>query len=131
MELIKDNTFWKGKNVLVTGHTGFKGVWLCSWLQRMGAKVTGIALEPNTNPSLFNLIHFSNTISSFIWDIREPLGLAKIIQQVHIQIIFKILKEIKKNKTIIFITHKNINKKYFDKIIKIENYKFKLIKCIS
>ena len=88
MELIKDNTFWKGKNVLVTGHTGFKGVWLCSWLQRMGAKVTGIALEPNTNPSLFNLIHFSNTISSFIWDIREPLGLAKIVQQVQPEIVF-------------------------------------------
>ena len=47
------------------------------------------------------------------------------------RIIFKILKEIKKNKTVIFITHKNINKKYFDKIIKIENNKFKLIKCIT
>jgi CDP-glucose 4,6-dehydratase len=88
LELIKDNTFWKDKNVLVTGHTGFKGVWLCSWLQRMGAKVTGIALVPNTNPSLFNLLNISNTISSFILDIREPLGLAKIVKQVKPEIVF-------------------------------------------
>ena len=88
LEVTKDNSFWNGKNILVTGHTGFKGAWLCFWLQRMGAKVTGIALEPNTNPSLFNLINISNTINNFICDIREPIGLAKIVQKVQPEFVF-------------------------------------------
>jgi len=52
-----DRSFWSGKRVLVTGHTGFKGTWLAIWLQRLGADVTGIALSPNTTPSLFELAH--------------------------------------------------------------------------
>ena len=45
--------FWNGKRVLLTGHTGFKGGWLAIWLERLGADVTGYALEPPTDPSLF------------------------------------------------------------------------------
>ena len=45
--------FWQGKKVLLTGHTGFKGGWLALWLQTLGAKVTGYALAPPTDPSLF------------------------------------------------------------------------------
>ena len=48
------NDTYKNKKVLVTGHTGFKGTWLISWLKVLGAEVAGIALEPNTNPSVFN-----------------------------------------------------------------------------
>lgn len=48
--------FWKGRSVLITGHTGFKGSWLAFWLQRLGAKVTGLSLAPDTEPSLFKLI---------------------------------------------------------------------------
>ena len=48
-----DPTFWRGRRVLVTGHTGFKGGWLVTWLKQMGAKVTGAALVPPTAPSLF------------------------------------------------------------------------------
>lgn len=63
--------FWAGKRVLVTGHTGFKGSWLVLWLQRMGAKVTGYALEPPTSPSLFELAEIENRINSCVGDIAD------------------------------------------------------------
>ena len=47
--------FWAGRRVLVTGHTGFKGAWLCLWLERLGATVSGLALPPQTKPSLYEL----------------------------------------------------------------------------
>jgi len=47
--------FWKGKRVLLTGHTGFKGAWAAIWLSRLGAQVTGLALPPDQQPSLFEL----------------------------------------------------------------------------
>ena len=47
--------FYKGKKVLVTGHTGFKGAWMCQVLTLLGAEVTGYAIEPPTNPSLFEI----------------------------------------------------------------------------
>lgn len=73
-----DKEFWKGKKVFITGHTGFKGSWLCLWLISMGAEVTGFSLEPPTNPSLFELSNLSQSIRTFIGDIRnrERLGLA-------------------------------------------------------
>ena len=49
-----DISFYKGKKVLVTGHTGFKGTWMCRMLVNAGAIVTGYSLEPPTNPNLFN-----------------------------------------------------------------------------
>ncbi len=50
-----NRTFWQGKRVLITGHTGFKGSWLSLWLQVLEAEVVGYALEPSTEPSLFKL----------------------------------------------------------------------------
>ena len=50
-----DLEFWKGRRVLLTGHTGFKGSWLSLWLQSMGAEVTGFSLDVPTTPSLFEL----------------------------------------------------------------------------
>ncbi|MEC9411554.1 MAG: CDP-glucose 4,6-dehydratase, partial [Pseudomonadota bacterium] len=50
--LVIDPSFWQGKSVLVTGHTGFKGSWLSLWLNELGANVTGYALAPATNPSM-------------------------------------------------------------------------------
>ena len=63
--------FYQGKKVLVTGHTGFKGSWLCSILLECGAEVCGIGLEPNTKPSLFRLLDLGNRLESHILDIRD------------------------------------------------------------
>ncbi len=64
--------FWKGKKVLVTGHTGFKGSWLCLWLQSLGAEVTGYALAPPSNPSLFEEAKVAQGMVSLHGDIRDP-----------------------------------------------------------
>jgi CDP-glucose 4,6-dehydratase len=64
-------SFWKGKKVFVTGHTGFKGSWLSLWLQSMGAVVKGYALEPNTTPSLFTEAKVGQNMDSEIGDIRD------------------------------------------------------------
>lgn len=63
--------FWKGKRVLLTGHTGFKGSWLSLWLQSMGAQVTGYALASPTSPSLFEAAKVSEGMNSVIGDIRD------------------------------------------------------------
>jgi CDP-glucose 4,6-dehydratase len=66
-----NSQFWRGKSVFVTGHTGFKGSWLCLWLHAMGAKVTGYALQPPTSPSLFELCGIHTLITSIEGDIRD------------------------------------------------------------
>lgn len=76
-----DNTFWKGKRVFLTGHTGFKGSWLSLWLQRLGADVYGFALEPQTKPSLFKEARVSEGMTSIIGDTRNPEQVRKAIQQ--------------------------------------------------
>ena len=64
-------SFWKGKKVFVTGHTGFKGSWLSLWLQDMGAVVKGYALEPNTSPNLFTESKVGQNMDSKIGDITD------------------------------------------------------------
>lgn len=64
-------SFYKGKRVFVTGHTGFKGSWLCKVLANAGARVTGFSLEPPTEPSLFKLAEIENDVTSVIGDIRD------------------------------------------------------------
>ena len=64
-------TFYKGKKVFVSGHTGFKGTWLCKMLINSGADVTGYSLTPNTEPSLFNLLQLDKDMNSVIGDIRD------------------------------------------------------------
>ena len=71
--------FWQGRRVLLTGHTGFKGSWLSLWLQSMGAHVTGYALTPSTNPSLFEVAKVGEGMTSIIGDIRDLSHLKKII----------------------------------------------------
>jgi CDP-glucose 4,6-dehydratase len=64
-------TFWNGKKVFITGHTGFKGSWLSLWLQDMGAIVKGYALEPNTNPNLFTQAKVAQNMDSEFGDIID------------------------------------------------------------
>lgn len=71
--------FWHNKRVFLTGHTGFKGSWLCLWLDRLGAKVTGYALEPPTAPSLFGLANVAGLVDSHIADVRDRECLARTL----------------------------------------------------
>lgn len=73
--------FWRDKRVLVTGHTGFKGSWLCLWLQSLGAKVTGYALNPPTNPSLFDVADVGGGMHSVIGDIRDLAHLQSVFAE--------------------------------------------------
>ena len=66
-----DLSFYKGKKVFVTGHTGFKGSWLCKMLVELGAEVTGYSLEPPTEPSLFYIAGIDKKVNSVIGDIRD------------------------------------------------------------
>src|ERR1039458_10138533 len=63
--------FWRLRRVLLTGHTGFKGSWLTLWLHRLGAKVTGIALPPLTEPNLYTEAKIEAHCESQFCDIRE------------------------------------------------------------
>ncbi len=80
--------FYKGKNVLVTGHTGFKGSWLCRILTDMGAVVAGYAKEPPTNPSLFYGAGLGETMDSVIGDIRDRKLLKEVFDRVQPEIVF-------------------------------------------
>lgn len=70
-----DRSFWKGRRVFLTGHTGFKGSWLSLWLKTLGADVTGYALEPPTHPSLFEQAGVSAAVKSICADVRDFLRL--------------------------------------------------------
>ncbi|MCR5793452.1 MAG: CDP-glucose 4,6-dehydratase [Lachnospiraceae bacterium] len=79
--------FYKGKRVLVTGHTGFKGSWLCRMLINAGAQVTGFALEPPTEPALFELADLEDKMNSIIGDIRDIEHLKKVFDKVKPEIV--------------------------------------------
>ena len=66
-----NQSFWKDRRVFLTGHTGFKGSWLSLWLNSLGAKVTGYALDPPTRPSLYEQAGVSRCVDSICADIRD------------------------------------------------------------
>ena len=70
------DNFWRGRRVLVTGHTGFKGAWLALWLEHLGAEVCGYALAPEAGPNLFEDLADWRGLSSIIGDIRDRDALA-------------------------------------------------------
>lgn len=80
--------FYHGKRVLVTGHTGFKGSWLCQMLENAGAELTGYALLPPTDPSLFEAAGIGRRMRSVIGDIRDAETLAKTFQEAQPEIVF-------------------------------------------
>lgn len=81
------NSFYQGRKVLVTGHTGFKGAWLCAVLLEMGAEVTGYALKPPTQPSLFELAGMERKIRSVVGDVRDLPHLRKVFDGVRPEIV--------------------------------------------
>jgi CDP-glucose 4,6-dehydratase len=74
-----DQTFWQNKNVFITGHTGFKGSWLCLWLHALGANVTGYSLQPPTEPSLYELCGIDSLVCSVTADVRSRQSLQEAI----------------------------------------------------
>ena len=88
MEGLNMLEFYKGKSVFITGHTGFKGSWLCKILTNAGAKVTGYSLNPPTKPSLFNEANIGSDIVSIIGDIRDYVSLKKAFDEAKPEIVF-------------------------------------------
>lgn len=82
-----DLEFYKGKKVLVTGHTGFKGTWMCMMLVQAGAQVTGYALEPPTDPSLFALSGIGDKIRSVTGDVRDLAHLQQVFDETEPEIV--------------------------------------------
>jgi len=86
MNLLQD--FYKGKKVLITGHTGFKGSWLTIWLKQLGAEVTGVALDPKTDRDLFLMAQLSEKITDYRQDIRNLERVQDIFQKEKPEIVF-------------------------------------------
>lgn len=82
-----DLSFYRDKKVLVTGHTGFKGSWMCQVLVDAGAKVTGYALNPPTNPSLFDIIKLQDRMNSVVGDVRDLGHMMQVFADVQPEIV--------------------------------------------
>jgi len=80
--------FFRGKKVLLTGHTGFKGSWLVLWLHRLGARVTGVSLPPHTEPNLFSLAGIEKLCESHFCDIRDSGALGTLMRGTQPEIVF-------------------------------------------
>lgn len=82
------NEFYKGKRVLVTGNTGFKGTVLCRILQRLGAEVQGYSLEPPTTPALYTILEQDRFMNTYIGDIRNYQDMSAVFEQFQPEIVF-------------------------------------------
>jgi CDP-glucose 4,6-dehydratase len=79
---------YRGRPVLVTGHTGFKGSWLCLWLRQLGARVTGLALPPEGQPSLFEVIGVEELVAHKVVDVRDPAAVRAAMAAAEPEIVF-------------------------------------------
>lgn len=84
----KQKTFWKNKKIFLTGHTGFKGSWLVTWLNHMGAQVYGYALEPEFVPNLFSCLQLQDKCVHKIADIRDLKFLTSYMNEVDPDVVF-------------------------------------------
>lgn len=82
------NNFYRNKKVLITGHTGFKGTWLCRMLINAGAIVTGYGLQPPTQPNLFSLADVENEMNSVIGDVRDFEHMQNVFTEAQPEIVF-------------------------------------------
>ncbi|MDE6053738.1 MAG: GDP-mannose 4,6-dehydratase, partial [Lachnospiraceae bacterium] len=82
-----DISFYKNKKVFITGHTGFKGSWICQMLTMAGAQVTGYALAPPTEPSLFKLCRIEKKMNSIEGDVRNLEHMKEVFNQVQPEIV--------------------------------------------
>ena len=84
-----DHEFWRGRRVLVTGHTGFKGAWLSHWLHRLGAQVYGLALPPHTTPSLYALMGISRRLArECLTDLLQESEVRRFIRETNPEVVF-------------------------------------------
>lgn len=77
-----------GRRVLVTGHTGFKGAWLAAWLHECGARVSGIALAPETDDALFHVLDLAKRVDHIVCDVRDGKALTRAVAQADPEIVF-------------------------------------------
>lgn len=82
------STIFADRRILVTGHTGFKGAWLCEWLLSLGANVTGLALEPNTEPALFQQLDLASRMRHVVGDIRDLETVRRVVEEVEPEFVF-------------------------------------------
>lgn len=82
-----DLSFYKNKKVLITGHTGFKGSWMCELLLQQGAEVIGYALEPPTEPSLFDMLGLASKINHVVGDVRDLDHMMKVFEETQPEIV--------------------------------------------
>lgn len=85
--LVIDDGFWRNRRVLLTGHTGFKGAWACRWLGLLGAKVTGLALAPETDPSLYALMEPWDGIDSHVADLADAAAAKAVVDAAEPEIV--------------------------------------------
>jgi CDP-glucose 4,6-dehydratase len=87
-DLVVNTSFWKGKKVLITGHTGFKGSWLCLWLKHLGAELVGVSLEAPTTPSHFEQAKIEDDIKTYQQNICDLEALHAVFEKENPQIVF-------------------------------------------
>jgi CDP-glucose 4,6-dehydratase len=85
---VTDATWYTGRRVLVTGHTGFKGAWLSAWLSRAGADVTGYGLPPEGAPSLYGTAAVGDLVSSVVGDVRDREAVARAMAAARPEVVF-------------------------------------------
>ena len=86
--LVVDPKFWRNRPVLITGHSGFKGSWLALWLHHLGARVTGMSLDPPSSPNLFELARVADVVESVRADVRDLEAFAQLGRKARPEIIF-------------------------------------------